>query len=129
MSGTRQKLVMKMPNETPTTLEPQYARYDDIHSQTMIQHLYLYPTVTHRRYRDTRYHRGRNRIEESLDYYARPHFRSERPRGPAADGTGLPHARLALLLPLEKVLVCAEDDARMLMPLQLGVLAVWPANA
>jgi hypothetical protein len=128
MSGTRQELVMKMPNETPTTLEPQYARFDDI-PQSMIQYLYIYQALTHRLFRDTRHHRACNRIEEPLDYYARPHFRSERPRGPAADDTGLPHARLASLLPLEKVLVCAEDDARMLMPLQLGVLAVWPANA
>jgi hypothetical protein len=128
MSGTRQKLVMKMPNETPTTLEPQYARYDDIHSQTMIQYFYLYPAVTYRRYRDLRRRRAHNRIEESLDHYARPHLRSERSRGPASDGTGLLHARFASLLPLEKVSSARKTmrGCSWLMPLQLGVRSARP---
>jgi hypothetical protein len=92
----------------------------------MIRHLYLSPTVTHRRYRDP----GRFRVPHPnrgvLDYYARPHLRSQHPRGPAADPADLSHARLASLLRLEKVLVCAEDDARMLMPLQLDVRSARP---
>jgi hypothetical protein len=92
----------------------------------MIRHLYLSPAVTHRRYRDPGRYRVPHLNRGVLDYYARPHLRSQHPRGPAADGADLSHARLASLLRLEKVLVCAEDNTRVLTPLQVCVHSARP---